>query len=68
VMLVSRRWFRQFFSRRTETAPPGLLDAPVERAPAHLMGAGAVTHGIHVLTPEADDAPPRTPEPPDRVG
>jgi amino acid transporter len=72
LMLVSRPYFRTFFSRRTETAPPGLLDAPVERAPAHLMGAGAVTHGVHVLTPEADDAPPRTPprtpEPPDRVG
>jgi amino acid transporter len=72
VMLISRRYFRPFFSRRTETAPFGLLDARVERAPARLMGAGAVTHGVHVLTPEADAPPPRTPppapEPPDRVG
>jgi amino acid transporter len=52
-MLISRPFFRQFFSRKTETAPPGLLDAPVERAPAHLMGSEAVTHGDHWLTPEA---------------
>ena len=38
VMLVSRPAFRPFFARRTETAPPGLLDAPVEHAPVHLMG------------------------------
>ena len=24
-----------FFKRKTETAPPGLLDQPVEHAPAH---------------------------------
>jgi amino acid transporter len=36
IMFVSRPFFRQFFSRKTETAPPGLLDAPVEHAPAHL--------------------------------
>jgi amino acid transporter len=41
LMLISRLYFREFFSRKTETAPPGLLDAPVERAPAHLMGSGA---------------------------
>jgi amino acid transporter len=29
---------RAFFRRRPEVAPPGLLDAPVERAPAHLHG------------------------------
>jgi amino acid transporter len=38
LMLVSRFYFRQYFSRRTEAAPLGLLDQPVERAPAHLMG------------------------------
>jgi amino acid transporter len=54
LMVVSRLYFRPFFSRKTETAPPGLLDAPVERAPAHLMGPEHVTHGVHVLTPEAD--------------
>jgi amino acid transporter len=70
LMIISRPFFRPFFARKTETAPPGLLDARVDRAPARLMGAGAVTHGIHVLTPEADAPPPRTPppEPPDRVG
>jgi amino acid transporter len=70
LMIISRPFFRPFFARKTETAPPVLLDARFERAPARLMGAGAVTHGIHVLTPEADAPPPRTPppEPPDRVG
>jgi amino acid transporter len=34
-MLVSRPFFREFFSRRTETAPPGILQQPVEHAPAH---------------------------------
>jgi amino acid transporter len=28
LMLVSRPFFREFFSRKTETAPPGLLDQP----------------------------------------
>jgi amino acid transporter len=27
--------YRAFFTRRRETCPPGLLDEPVERAPAH---------------------------------
>jgi amino acid transporter len=36
VMLLLRPRFREFFSRKTETAPPGLLDVPVEHAPAHL--------------------------------
>jgi hypothetical protein len=36
LMLVSRLFFREFFARKTETAPPGLLDVPVEHAPAHL--------------------------------
>jgi amino acid transporter len=35
VMLVSRPYFRDFFKRKTEAAPPGLLDAPVEHARAH---------------------------------
>jgi amino acid transporter len=28
IMLVSRPYFKEFFSRKTETAPPGLLDQP----------------------------------------
>ena len=28
IMLVSRPFFREFFSRKTETAPPGLLEQP----------------------------------------
>jgi amino acid transporter len=36
LMLVSRFYFRGFFSRKTETCPPGMLDRPVERAPLHL--------------------------------
>ena len=35
LMLISRPRFKAFFSRKTETAPPGILDAPVEHAPAH---------------------------------
>ncbi len=35
LMLASRPFFRDFFSRKTETAPPGILDQPVEHAPAH---------------------------------
>jgi amino acid transporter len=35
VMLVSRPFYKGFFSRKTETAPPGILDVPVEHAPAH---------------------------------
>jgi amino acid transporter len=51
---ISRPYFRTFFSRKTETATPGLLDAAVERAPLHLMGSQHVTHGADWLTPEAD--------------
>jgi amino acid transporter len=61
LMAISRFYFRPFFSRKTETAPPGLLDAPVERAPARLMGREHVTHGAHLLMPEAGgetDGPP----------
>jgi len=35
LMLLSRPRFKQFFSRKPEVAPPGILDVPVERAPAH---------------------------------
>jgi amino acid transporter len=35
LMLVSRRYFSEFFSRKRETAPPGILDEPPpERIPA----------------------------------
>jgi hypothetical protein len=36
-MLLSRIPFREFFARKTETAPPGLLEQPVEHAPAHFF-------------------------------
>ncbi|HTC60282.1 MAG TPA: hypothetical protein VK691_09210, partial [Solirubrobacteraceae bacterium] len=36
LMLASRRSCREFFARKTETAPPGLLERPVEHAPLHL--------------------------------
>jgi amino acid transporter len=36
LMIACRTRFRAFFSRRTEVSPPGLLDIPVEHAPAHL--------------------------------
>jgi hypothetical protein len=28
IMLVSRPYFKEFFSRKTETAPPGVLEQP----------------------------------------
>jgi hypothetical protein len=34
VMLLSRPVFKEFFSRKTETAPRGLLDQPAPIAPA----------------------------------
>jgi hypothetical protein len=34
-MLLSRPRFREFFSRKTEAAPAGILDVPVEHSPAH---------------------------------
>jgi amino acid transporter len=34
LMLVSRPFFRDFFSRRLEVVQPGLFEEPVERAPA----------------------------------
>jgi hypothetical protein len=35
IMLVSRPFFREFFSRKTEVAPPGILDRP----PAQVLPA-----------------------------
>jgi amino acid transporter len=35
LMLVSRPFFRDFFARKLETAPAGILERPVEHAPAH---------------------------------
>jgi amino acid transporter len=35
LMLVSRPFFREYFRRKLETARPGLLEEPVEHAPAH---------------------------------
>src|SRR5437660_78323 len=35
LMMFSRPHFREFFSRKTEAAALGMLDAPVEHAPAH---------------------------------
>jgi amino acid transporter len=37
IMLISRPYFREFFSRKSETAPPGILDAPPpEELPAQV--------------------------------
>jgi amino acid transporter len=37
LMLVSRPYFKDFFARKTETAPPGILDRPpVEAIPAQV--------------------------------
>ncbi len=33
IMVVSRPYFKEFFSRKTETAPPGLLDQPPPTGP-----------------------------------
>jgi amino acid transporter len=63
VMLLLRPSLRPFFSRKLETAPPGLLDARVERAPAHLMGREHVTTPEHIFRPEAEEPttqPPAT--------
>ncbi len=35
LMLASRPFFRDFFKRKTEIAPPGLIEQPVEHAPTH---------------------------------
>ena len=36
IMIVSRPVFKEFFSRKRETAPPGLLDHPLETMPAQV--------------------------------
>ena len=33
IMLISRPYFKEFFSRKTETAPPGVLDQPPPTEP-----------------------------------
>jgi amino acid transporter len=66
VMLLLRPRYREFFSRRTEVAPAGILDVPVEHAPAHLMGAEArpameeLPH-IHTTPPAGPGEPPAGP-------
>ncbi|HEV2997817.1 MAG TPA: APC family permease [Solirubrobacteraceae bacterium] len=35
LMIASRFFFRDYFARKLETAPVGLIDEPVEHAPAH---------------------------------
>jgi amino acid transporter len=61
LMLISRRHFREFFSRKTEKAPAGLLDIPVERAPAHLMGSQASTAHLMHHTPTDGPGPNEPP-------
>jgi hypothetical protein len=34
LMLISRPYFREFFSRKLETAPPGVLEHPLVVEPA----------------------------------
>ena len=34
IMLVSRPYFREYFSRKLETAPPGVLEHPPTAGPA----------------------------------
>lgn len=65
LMLLSRPYFRPYFSRRIETAPPGLLDARVETAPVHLMGSAHVAH--RAPSPPSESPPPVEPRqrPPD---
>jgi amino acid transporter len=60
LMVIARFYFRPFFSRKTETAPPGILDEPVERAPAHLMGSG---HAHATAAPPPPDGPAAPPPP-----
>ena len=36
LMLVSRPYFQEFFRRKPETAPPGILDQPIEALPAQV--------------------------------
>jgi amino acid transporter len=64
LMVLSRSYFRPFFGRKTETAPLGLLDQPVERAPAHLMGS----HREPVAAGDLPRDPTREPPPPPPPG
>jgi amino acid transporter len=60
IALCLRFRYRDFFSRKLETAPAGILDAPLEHAPMHLMGSEHTTTAEHPFRPEAggdDDAP-----------
>jgi hypothetical protein len=34
IMLLSRPVFKEFFSRKPEVAPPGILDHPISTIPA----------------------------------
>jgi amino acid transporter len=36
LMLVSRPYFRPFFSRKREVCPEGMLEKPIEKAPMHV--------------------------------
>ena len=36
LMVISRPYFKTFFSRKPETAPPGILDQPIEALPAQV--------------------------------
>jgi len=55
--LALRPLFPEFFARKTETAPVGILDAPVEKAPLHLFGPDHVGHGEPVQQPPEQDPP-----------
>jgi amino acid transporter len=63
VMLAIRPRYRQFFSRKPEVAIPGVLDAPVEHAPAHLFGPSASPVHLTHHGGSADAPPPETPPP-----
>jgi len=52
LMVVARPFFRQYFARRTEVAPVGLLDIPVEHAPAHFMGPAHEPAHPHLPHPQ----------------
>jgi amino acid transporter len=55
--LMSRFYFRSFFGRKAETAPPGMLDVVVEHAPLHLMGASNLSHGEPIPPPTPEEPP-----------
>jgi amino acid transporter len=56
--VLSRPYFKEFFSRTTETAPPGMLDVVVEHAPLHAMGAAHLSHGEPIPAPTSEEQPP----------